>query len=95
MGGDDSAERSRTPPRERGRSRRPSSSTSCAVRRCCPAIPGLVDLEGRRLTTPDVWFDDVALAVMVHSREFHAGVLDGEATVLGDDDLESAGAVVP
>jgi aminoglycoside phosphotransferase (APT) family kinase protein len=53
-----------------------------------------VDLEGRRLTTPDVWFDDVALAVMLHSRGFHAGVLDWEATVVGDEDLENAGAIV-
>ncbi|MEP6629144.1 MAG: hypothetical protein ABJA89_01680 [Lapillicoccus sp.] len=58
------------------------------------ANPGLVDLEGCRLTTPDMWFDDVALAVMVHSREFHAGVLDWEATVAADEDLENAGAVV-
>ena len=45
------------------------------------ANPALHDPLGRRLTTPDLWFDDVALAVMVHSRVDHSGVLDWEATV--------------
>jgi hypothetical protein len=49
--------------------------------------PGLVDGAGRRLTTPDVWFDDVAMAVMVHSRQFHAGALDWDDTVDRDSDL--------
>ena len=40
------------------------------------AQPRAEETDGRRLTTPDVWFDDVAMAVMVHSREFHAGVID-------------------
>jgi hypothetical protein len=39
---------------------------------------------GQRLPTPDGWFDDVALAVQVHSRQFHAGELDWEATVAAD-----------
>jgi hypothetical protein len=39
---------------------------------------------GRRLPTPDGWFDDVALAVQVHSRKYHAGELDWEATVAAD-----------
>jgi hypothetical protein len=43
--------------------------------------PELRDADGCRLTTPDLWFDDVAMAVMVHSREFHGGVIDWEATV--------------
>jgi hypothetical protein len=34
------------------------------------------------------------MAVMVHSREFHAGALDWEGTVGGDDDLSSARVVV-
>jgi hypothetical protein len=58
------------------------------------ANPELLDGRGRHLTTPDVWFDDVALAVMVHSRRFHAGVLDWETTVAGDEELAAAGAVV-
>jgi hypothetical protein len=37
-----------------------------------------------RLPTPDGWFDDVALAVQVHSRRFHAGALDWEATIASD-----------
>jgi hypothetical protein len=37
-----------------------------------------------RLPTPDGWFDDVALAVQVHSRRHHAGELDWEATVAAD-----------
>ena len=56
--------------------------------------PELRDAEGRRLTTPDLWFDDVAMAVMVHSREFHAGVLDWEATVDRDSDLAACRVVV-
>ena len=54
------------------------------------ANPTLHDHQGRRLTTPDLWCDDVALAVMVHSRQFHAGVLDWDATVDGDSDLSTA-----
>jgi hypothetical protein len=62
-----------------------------------PAVwlnPELRDQEGRRLTTPDLWFDDVAMAVMVHSREFHAGVLDWETTVDQDSDLSACRIVV-
>jgi hypothetical protein len=55
------------------------------------ANPALHDPLGRRLTTPDLWFDDVALAVMVHSRVHHSGVLDWEATVAADEDLRTAG----
>lgn len=58
------------------------------------ANPEVRDPEGRRLTTPDLWFDDVALAVMVHSRTFHAGVLDWEATVGAAEDLRTAGIEV-
>ena len=56
--------------------------------------PELIDAGGRRLTTPDLWLDDVAMALMVHSRQFHAGELDWTATVDGDNDLQIAGAVV-
>lgn len=51
------------------------------------ANPRLEDAHGRRLTTPDAWFDDVALAVMVHSREFHNGPLQWEQTIESDSDL--------
>jgi hypothetical protein len=56
--------------------------------------PELRDRDGRRLTTPDLWFDDVSMAVMVHSREFHPGVLDWEATVERDSDLSACRIVV-
>jgi hypothetical protein len=58
------------------------------------ANPALVDVRGRPLTTPDLWIDDVGLAVMIHSRRFHAGVLDGDATVESDEDLRDAGVEV-
>lgn len=60
------------------------------------ANPSLRDGDGRPLTTPDLWADDVALAVMVHSQKYHAGTLDWEATVAADQDLRGAGVeVVP
>ena len=58
------------------------------------ANPVLRDDQGRRLTTPDVWIDDVAMAVMVHSRQFHEDSLDWEATVESDADLASAQIIV-
>lgn len=54
------------------------------------ANPCLLDAQGRPLTTPDVWLDDVALAAMVHSRRFHAATLDWDATVEADTDLRDA-----
>ena len=63
----------------------------------CPnrgPIRRLREADGRRLTTPDLWFDDVALAVMVHSQKYHAGALDWEATVTDDEELRSAGIEV-
>ncbi|MGN6754358.1 MAG: hypothetical protein ACTHJJ_17595 [Intrasporangium sp.] len=53
------------------------------------ANPQLKDNRGRRLTTPDAWFDDVALAVMVHSREFHEGPMQWEQTIEADSDLSA------
>ncbi|GAA2744751.1 hypothetical protein GCM10009868_23590 [Terrabacter aerolatus] len=32
---------------------------------------------GEKLTSPDAWFDDVGMAVLVQSREFHADGLEG------------------
>jgi hypothetical protein len=37
-----------------------------------------------RLPSPDGWFDDVGLAVQVHSKRYHAGELDWEKTVSAD-----------
>ncbi len=58
------------------------------------ANPTIKDHLGRRLTTPDLWLDDVALAVMVHSRQFHSGVLEWDATVDADSDLRDEGVEV-
>ena len=58
------------------------------------ANPQLVDSLGRPLTTPDVWLDDVGVAVMVHSRRYHAEALDWDATVESDEDLREAGVEV-
>ena len=56
--------------------------------------PELKDLTERRLTTPDVWFDDVGMAVMVRSRAFHSGALQWDATVTDDSELSSYRIVV-
>ncbi len=56
--------------------------------------PELKDAAGSRLTTPDAWIDDVAMAVMVHSRRFHGGELDWENTVETDTDLAACRVVV-
>jgi hypothetical protein len=46
--------------------------------------PDLVAPDGTRLPRPDGWFDDVGLAVQVHSKRHHSDVEDWEATVLSD-----------
>ncbi len=56
--------------------------------------PTLRTMTGRGLVTPDVWFDDVAMAVMVHSRRHHAAPDDWDATVESDGGLVAAGVVV-
>lgn len=58
------------------------------------ANPELADLDGKRLTTPDLWLDDVGMAVMVQSEEFHEGILQWDATVESCDDLSAARVVV-
>jgi hypothetical protein len=58
------------------------------------ADPEVRDTSGQRLTTPDAWFDDVALAIMVHSRQWHADELQWESTVEHDTDLQAARVVV-
>jgi hypothetical protein len=42
---------------------------------------------GTTLVSPDIWFDDVALAVMVHSRQYHERGQDWERTVERDGQL--------
>lgn len=58
------------------------------------ANPGLTTVSGKSLVTPDAWFDDVALAVMVHSHRHHAQGEQWDATVEKDGDLVAAGVVV-
>ncbi len=58
------------------------------------ANPLLLAPTGTRLTTPDAWFDDVALAVMVHSRRHHSAGEQWDDTVEKDGDLVAAGVVV-
>jgi hypothetical protein len=56
--------------------------------------PVLVDPSRRRLTTPDLWYDDVAMAVMVHSRRYHSTAAQWDETVEQDGDLVAVGIVV-
>lgn len=56
--------------------------------------PELTTASGTALLTPDVWFDDVALAAMVHSYRFHAQGEDWDATVDADGSLTAQGIVV-
>jgi hypothetical protein len=58
------------------------------------ANPWLTSIDGRRLPTPDLWIDDVALAVQVHSRRYHLRDQDWEATVSADSILGEHGIVV-
>ncbi|WP_353951896.1 hypothetical protein V6K52_00210 [Knoellia sp. S7-12] len=56
--------------------------------------PHLVDANGRKLITPDLWLDDVAMAVMVHSKEYHANGEQFVDTIDRDGELVAAGVVV-
>jgi hypothetical protein len=58
------------------------------------ANPWLTLIDGRRLPTPDLWIDGVALAVQVHSRRYHLRDQDWEATVSADSILGEHGIVV-
>ncbi len=48
------------------------------------ANPLLTAPSGQRLPTPDLWIDDVALAIQVHSRKHHESTRDWETTVEKD-----------
>jgi len=68
-----------------------------ATSRELPAVvadPLLVDAAGHRLPTRDVWIEDVALAVQVHSRRHHSAEDDWRATLRADTALGSAGIAV-
>ncbi len=56
--------------------------------------PRLHDATGRFIATPDAWFDDVALAWEIDSREWHLGPDDYAATLDRRNRLMAAGAVV-
>lgn len=58
------------------------------------ANPILTGPGGDPLTSPDVWFDDVGMAVLVQSRQFHSEGLDWDATVVAGSDLSTARVVV-
>jgi hypothetical protein len=58
------------------------------------ANPTLRTSDGRLLTSPDLWLDDVGMAVMVQSREFHSNGFDWDATVEQGSDLAVARVVV-
>ncbi len=55
--------------------------------------PELRDAQGSLLPTPDLWFDNVGLAVQVHSRAFHADGDDWARTVRADSALAEAGVL--
>ena len=46
--------------------------------------PSLSAPDGARLPTPDGWFDDVGLAVQVHSWRWHSGREQWDSTVMAD-----------
>ena len=50
--------------------------------------------DGHALLTPDIWFDEVAMAVMVHSYAYHSQGDDWSSTVERDADLVAAGVMV-
>jgi len=54
--------------------------------------PALVLPDGTPLISPDAWFDEVGLAVMVHSKEHHSREEDFVATI--DADVTTSGVVV-
>lgn len=56
--------------------------------------PVLSTLDGSPLPTPDLWFDDVGLAIQLHSRAYHLRELDWDATVAGDTALGEQAVVV-
>ncbi|MBT0994819.1 hypothetical protein KIN34_11060 [Cellulomonas sp. DKR-3] len=55
--------------------------------------PMLRDPSGGALPTPDLWFDDVGLAVQVHSHAHHAAGEQWTATIRADSALAEAGVL--
>lgn len=58
------------------------------------ANPTLHGPDGAQLLSPDVWFDEVGLAVMVHSHQYHSQGEQWTTTVERDGDLTRVGVVV-
>lgn len=61
-----------------------------------PALwnPRVVDGAGRFVAEPDAWFDDVAMAWEIDSREFHLSPADYDATLERRSAMTAAGIVV-
>jgi hypothetical protein len=54
---------------------------------CLPDVwanPVLTAPDGRRLPSPDLWIDEVALAIQVHSWLYHSDADDWESTIMND-----------
>ena len=69
----------------------------CASSKVLPPAypnPELESAAGGALISPDVWFDDIGLAAMVHSRTFHLRDEDWEGTVERDGELTANGVIV-
>jgi hypothetical protein len=56
--------------------------------------PRLVDVDGRLIAVPDAWFDDVAMAWEIDSREWHLSPEDYDRTVQRRSAMMAAGVVV-
>jgi hypothetical protein len=56
--------------------------------------PSLSAADGTRLPTPDGWFDDVGLAVPVHSWRWHSSMADWDTTVMTDGVFAEYGITV-
>lgn len=56
--------------------------------------PRLFDAHGNALISPDLWLDDVAMAVMVHSRTYHSNGDQFVDTIERDSELVAAGVAV-
>jgi len=53
--------------------------------------PQLSTLDGTRLPTPDLWLDDVGMAIQVHSFQHHSSGPNWERTIRADSALAEAG----
>lgn len=56
--------------------------------------PTLEAADGTRLPTPDGWFDDLGLAIQVHSWRWHSSMKDWDATVMTDGVFAEYGVMV-